>query len=73
LSSNWLKATEKYRRETENGAEKKREWLPKLEQKKAGNQRVPPPIKIIPFSTSRLLKNCSTDQCFSSVPSGATW
>jgi len=72
LSSKWLKTTEKYRRETENGAEKKREWLPKLEQKKAGNQSVPHQKKIS-FSTSRLLKNCSTDQCFSSVPSGATW
>jgi len=55
-----LAQTEKYRRETENGAEKKREWLPKLEQKKAGNQSVPHQ-KIISFSTSRLLKNPSTD------------
>jgi hypothetical protein len=72
LSSNWLKATEKYRRETENGAEKKG-MASKIGTEKGGEPEGPPPIKIIPFSTSRLLKNCSTDQCFSSVPSGATW
>jgi len=48
LSSNWLKATEKYRRETENGAEKKG-MASKIGTEKGGEPEHSPPKNNILF------------------------
>jgi len=51
---------------------KKTGMASKIGTEKGGEPERSPPKKTS-FSTSRLLKNCSTDQCFSSTPSGAYW